>query len=337
LLLYSRTEMTTAEILAQFPRLSVLVIGDICLDRWCTYDPAVSEPSRETGIPRIGVTSTEVTPGGGGTVANNLAALGAGRVSVLGVVGEDGFGFELSKALCARGISPDLLIPVQGLQTFTYTKLLNAQNGVEDQPRVDFISVKPLAPEIEQRIVESAWPIAKDYDVIMVSDQAETNSGGVITPSVREAICEMASGLPGKVFWVDSRMRSELFHNVIIKPNQQEAEAACRRLFGRTDFPELRRRVEAPFIMITHGLDGVLVVGQNGESWARTRPVEHPVDICGAGDSFSAGAALALAVTGSAAAAARMGNLVASITIMKKGTGTASPVEVLEADGAFPQ
>jgi sugar/nucleoside kinase (ribokinase family) len=57
--------------------------------------------------------------------------------------------------------------------------------------------------------------------------------------------------------------------------------------------------------------------------------VGKPVDICGAGDSFSAGAAVALAVTGSPLEAARFGNLVASITIMKKGTGTASPEELM--------
>ena len=55
------------------------------------------------------------------------------------------------------------------------------------------------------------------------------------------------------------------------------------------------------------------------------------MDICGAGDSFSAGAALALRVTGDPLAAAAFGNLVASVTIMKKGTGTASPEELLEA------
>ena len=54
--------MTIAETLAQFPKLAALVVGDICLDRWCTYDPAASEPSRETGIPRLGVVHTEVTP-----------------------------------------------------------------------------------------------------------------------------------------------------------------------------------------------------------------------------------------------------------------------------------
>jgi len=62
-----------------------------------------------------------------------------------------------------------------------------------------------------------------------------------------------------------------------------------------------------------------------------TKPIPHPVDICGAGDSFSAGTALALAVTGSPVEAVRFGNLVASVTIMKKGTGTASPAEVLAA------
>jgi sugar/nucleoside kinase (ribokinase family) len=61
------------------------------------------------------------------------------------------------------------------------------------------------------------------------------------------------------------------------------------------------------------------------------------VDICGAGDSFSAGASLALAVTESPIEAARFGNLVASITIMKKGTGTASPQEILAAEARIPR
>jgi bifunctional ADP-heptose synthase (sugar kinase/adenylyltransferase) len=66
--------MTTREILAAFPKLRTLVVGDVCLDRWCRYDPALAEPSRETAIPRIAVVSTETTPRAAGTVVNNLAA-----------------------------------------------------------------------------------------------------------------------------------------------------------------------------------------------------------------------------------------------------------------------
>ncbi|MGQ9918839.1 MAG: PfkB family carbohydrate kinase, partial [Bryobacteraceae bacterium] len=51
----------------------------------------------------------------------------------------------------------------------------------------------------------------------------------------------------------------------------------------------------------------------------------------GAGDSVAAGAALAVRAGASPEEAARFGHLVASVTIMKPGTGTASPAEVLAA------
>jgi len=321
--------MTAAEILAQLPARSALVVGDICLDRWCSYDPAASEPSRETSIPRTAVVSTEVTPGAGGTVANNLAALGVGRVAVLGVLGNDGFGYELRQALAVRGIEPHLLVTVPGLQTFTYTKVINARTGVEDQPRLDFINARPLPPEIEAQLVDWFRAEAGAYDVILISDQAETGQAGVVTAAMREEAAALACRHPDKIVWADSRLRPELFRRAIVKPNQQEAEGACRRLFGGVDYGRLRAHLEAPLLLVTHGAGGVLMVDARGERWVRTRPIEKPIDICGAGDSFSAGAAMALAVSGDAEASVRFGNLVASITIMKKGTGTASPTEVL--------
>jgi len=326
--------MTTAEILSGFKKLKALVVGDICLDRWCTYDPATSEPSRETGIPRLGIVSTEVTPGGGGTVANNLAALGAGTVAVLGMRGDDGFGFELARALNQRGITANLMVEMPGWQTFTYTKLLNAQTGIEDQPRVDFISTQPLPAEAEKRVVENLIPVVEAFDVILVADQAETAAGGVVTPAVRESIIELAGRYPSKVFLVDSRKRVHLFRGVMVKPNSDEAEAACQQLFGQVDFRRLRAHLEARAVMVTHGAQGALVIEKDKETWAKARVVEKPVDICGAGDSFAAGAALAMAVTDDPVAAATFGNLASSITIMKKGTGTASPQEVLEAAAA---
>jgi rfaE bifunctional protein kinase chain/domain len=323
--------MTVDQILAAFPRHSALVVGDICLDRWCTYDPTTSEPSRETGIPRIGVVSSVVTPGAGGTVANNLAALGIGRVAVLGAVGDDGFGHELKRALQQRGISPDLLVTSSELPTFTYTKLLNAQNSEEDQPRVDFINTRPLPAAVEDEVLERLRSRAPEFDVILVSDQAETSQGGVITARVRGVLAELAAQHPEKIIWVDSRMRSNLFHGVILKPNQHEAAAACSAALGHTDYQEFRRHIGATLLFITQGARGVLVVSNDGEQLVPTVAEAKPVDICGAGDSFSAGASVALAATGSATTAARFGNLVASITIMKKGTGTATPQEVREA------
>jgi rfaE bifunctional protein kinase chain/domain len=322
--------MTNAEILAAFAKLRVLVVGDVCLDRWCHYDPALADPSRETGIPRVGVVSTEVTPGAAGTVANNVAALGA-RVAVLGLLGTDGFGYELGRALEGRGIESHLLVRAEGVSTFTYTKLINCQTGREDLPRIDFVNTRPLPEELDRELVSRLENAAPDYDVILVSDQAETDSGGVVTPAMRAALARVAAAYPQILIWVDSRMRTEHFRGVIAKPNVFEAKAACRRAFGRIDYQELRRLTESPLLVITRGANGALLIGEGVPTWVKAKRIENPVDICGAGDSFSAGAALTLKVTGDPVAAARFGNLVASITIMKKGTGTASPDEVLSA------
>ncbi len=321
--------MKTAETLAAFPKLRALVVGDICLDRWCHYDPALADASRETGIPRIGVVATEVTPGGGGTIANNLAALKAGSVAVLGLAGDDGFGYELEHALAARGISGDLLVRARAVSTFTYTKLINRHTGQEDLPRVDFVNIRPIPEELDRQLVNRLESVAGGYDVILVADQAETAQGGVVTARMREALARIAGTT---LVWVDSRMRAELFRGVVVKPNQQEAEAASLRALGRADYAGLRRHMAAPFLIITRGGQDALVVDEHGSTPVPARRVERPVDICGAGDSFSAGAALALKVTGDPIAAARFGNLVASITIMKQGTGTASPQEVLAAE-----
>jgi rfaE bifunctional protein kinase chain/domain len=321
--------VTTAEILAAIPTLRVLVVGDVCLDRWCTYDPGLADPSRETGIPRVAVTGTEVTPGAAGTIANNLAALRAGHVDVLGMIGDDGFGYELRRALAVRGISPGLLADAPGVPTFTYTKLINGATGEEDLPRVDFIYTQPAPESVERAIV--ARLARAEYDVVLVSDQAETAHGGVVTAPVRDAIERLALGRREAVIWVDSRLRAELFRYVVVKPNQQEAEAASVRLLGRVDYAEWRRRAELRALVVTHGGDGALVVDEQSERWSAARRVERPVDICGAGDSFSAAAAMALKITGDPVQAAAFGNKVASITIMKKGTGTATPAEVLRS------
>jgi rfaE bifunctional protein kinase chain/domain len=323
--------MTTRQILSGFTKATALVVGDICLDRWCTYDPELSEPSRETGIPRIAVVSTEVTPGGGGTVANNLVALEAYRVAVLGVFGDDGFAVDLQRALEARDISTDLMVKAR-VPTFTYTKLINGQTGIEDQPRVDQVISQPIPEEIERKVLTRLESAVGGYDVIIVADQAETDHGGVVTPAMRRMLRDLAVRNPGKVFWADSRKRIEHFRRLVVKPNQQEADEASLRLFGKLDYQALRKELEASIMIVTQGPGGVVVVESGRETAVKTHATEKPVDICGAGDSFTAGAAMALSVTGSAVEAARFGNLVASVTIMKKGTGTASPKEVLEAE-----
>jgi rfaE bifunctional protein kinase chain/domain len=323
--------VTVAEILAAIPGLSALVVGDVCLDRWCRYEPSFNEPSRETGIPRVAVVEVERTPGAAGTIASNLVALGTGRVAVVGVAGSDGHAYELRRALDERGIDASgLVTDPQGL-TFTYTKLINRQSGIEDLPRVDYVNSGDLAPAVEREVVARFEASAPRFDVVLVSDQMELDAGGVVTAALRNATASFAAKHPEKIVWVDSRARPERFRGVLVKLNEDEAAAACRRLGIATDYQALRRHIGHETLILTKGSAGAVVVSESGEQSVPARRVNNVVDICGAGDSFNAGAALALRLTQDPLMAARFGNLVASITVTKRGTGTASPDEVLRA------
>ena len=327
--------MKAASLVEKFKDIRVLVAGDICLDRWCRYDPGESDPSRETGIPRLGIVRSEVTPGAGGTVANNLTALGAGRVAVLGAIGQDGFAFELQQALAARNIDYRLLVASAEIQTFTYSKLINANSGKEDKPRVDFINNRPLPSVVEDQLIVNFHSAFQDFDVIVVSDQSETEHGGVVSATFREIIAGVAERYPDKIVLADSRTRIERFRNIVAKANHQEAITACKKLFGRIDYPRLRKTIGATPLIVTRGAKGSLLFDDGRRRTIPAVPPARFVDDCGAGDSYTAGLVLALKASGDLGLAAEFASVVASLTIEKPGTGAATAREVVARAGAL--
>ncbi len=330
--------MTCRDILARASDARILVVGDICLDRWCRYDPDLAEASVETALPRCAVVATTVTPGGGGTVAQNLASLGAGRIGVLGFVGADGFGHELRTALEARGIAAEGLIADSSAQTYTYTKLINALTGVEDLPRLDFVNVRDPEPELQDALIDRLRALVADVDAVVVADQAETDVGGSVTPRFREALCEEAARREGVAFVADSRRRIAQFRHIIATPNEVEAQRASMNAFGTVDYRRLARQMEAPALVVTEGADGARLVDAGGcERRLPSAKVPAVVDTCGAGDAFSAGLALALTAGAGLEDAVRFGIIVAAVTVGQEGTGAATPPQVLALASAQVQ
>ncbi len=74
------TEDVIEGILRRLPNLTVGVLGDLFLDRYLDIDAGLTEPSLETGLDAYQVTRVRSYPGAAGTIINNLAALGVGRI-----------------------------------------------------------------------------------------------------------------------------------------------------------------------------------------------------------------------------------------------------------------
>ena len=312
-------------ILATIPHRTVGLLGDLFLDRYLDIDPARDEPSVETGLTAYQVVGVRSYPGALGTVLNNLAALGVGRIYPIAAVGDDGEGYELRQALQALpGVELGGVFAAPGRRTPTYTKPMY---GAKELNRLDIKNRTPTPAGVQDMVIElleEAWP---QLDALIVLDQVSEEECGVVTARVRNRLAEVASGDPDKFVLADSRERIGQFRNVCVKPNQAEFKRMkLPHRFNGTVFQTAGENG----IVVFRWEDGLALPPVNPTATlVASYPVSGPIDICGAGDSCSAGIAGAMVSGATHEQAAAFGNLVASITIQQIGvTGTASPVQV---------
>ena len=111
-------------VLAALPGLSIGLVGDLFLDRYLEIDPQMHELSIETGLEAYQITRVRNSPGALGTVMNNLAALGVGRLTPVSVLGDDGQAYDLLRALERMPVDAAHLLRDDERLTPTYTKPL---------------------------------------------------------------------------------------------------------------------------------------------------------------------------------------------------------------------
>jgi rfaE bifunctional protein kinase chain/domain len=324
---------------------SIAVIGDFFLDRYLIIDPALTEQSIETGLDAYQVVEKRPQPGAAGTVTSNLFGLGICDVSIIGVCGDDGEGHELRQAMQHQVLNDELFMTLEGYMTPTYTKpLVRGSDGtLRELNRLDIRSREPLPASTQEMIADRLNYLGAISDAVIICDQEADSELGVVTPSLVEALAFTAEHNDDRVFWVDSRGDISRFRNCIIKPNAHEAcRAAGVSCLGEPTLDQVREAGErlleqtaSRAVVVTLGSQGVLVVAPEIETThVPAVRVEGPVDIVGAGDSFTAGMASALAVATAdmtLAQAAIVGNLVASITIQQIGTtGYATPEQLAQ-------
>ena len=322
------------QIIERFPSCHVAVLGDFFLDKYLDTDPALVETSVETGKEAYQVVGIRCSPGAAGTVVNNLAALNPRQLHAIGVTGDDGEAFELRRGLAVRNCTTDHLIRSPSHNTPTYLKPRdNSIPGLAGEIcRYDTKNRDPMSPELEAQLVHALDVLLPEIDAVIILDQVEEAVGGVLSPAIRDAAIKRARRFPGVVFWVDSRERVHDFRHMTLKSNEYEVLGMKQPPPGTVvdlnqvndEAHKLRQRNGAP-VVVTCGDKGALISDPEWK-WVPSVQVEGEIDATGAGDSFNAGATLALATGASLAEATVVAHLVASITIQQLATtGVACP------------
>ncbi len=212
----------------RFASLHVAVLGDFCLDRYLEIDPALQETSLETGLPVHNVVRVRSQPGGAGTVVNNLAALGVGRITPLGFCGEDGEGFELRRALNQRpGVTLEHFITTDQRHTFTYGKPLVVQAGKVpvELNRLDIKNWTLTPPELEEATIARLDGLLPQLDALIVLDQVDRSGTGVVTSRVLHELGHWASKRPKLFTLADSRRGLAGYPPLGYKMNLRELSA----------------------------------------------------------------------------------------------------------------
>ena len=313
----------------------IAVYGDFCLDAYWILNPNGSEISVETGLQGQGVNRHYYSLGGASNIIANLAAMKPAAISVIGVVGGDIFGRELTRQLTALNVdTSSLVIQAQNFDTYTFAKRYLQD---QEQPRIDFGFFNRRTTETDNAILAGLRRALETADAVIFNQQVPgsiTNEEFIIQANA------LFDEFNDRIVLLDSRHYADKFHNVYRKTNDIEAahlagadvqagdviDPSDLELYAR----QLRDRSGKP-VFITRGAHGILALDDQGAHEVPGIQLLKKIDTVGAGDTTISALGLGLAAGFDPAEATRFANIAAAVTVQKLfRTGTAAPDEILE-------
>jgi bifunctional ADP-heptose synthase (sugar kinase/adenylyltransferase) len=269
--------------------------------------------------------------GGGGTVVNNLSALGVGEIHVIGFCGEDGEGYELRRTLEAtRGVQLGGFLTTPEVRTFTYCKpiLVTPGEPPRELNRLDSRNWSATSGAVQQTLVAAVESLAPQMDTIIVMEQVDVAETGAVTTRVREALERATAAFPDLPVIADSRRGVADFH-CLLKMNLAELTHVLGGSAITSDeagaaAAQLAREKGKP-VFVTMAERGIIGANPAGTIEAvSSHPLRGPIDVVGAGDSVTANLGAALAAGATMREAMELAMAAASLVVHQLGTtGTA--------------
>jgi len=311
--------MTAEEIKQYASTKSVLIIGDVMMDRYVIG--RVDRMSPEADVPVIFHQKTEEKLGGAANVAKNFKALGC-EVSLLSVTGNDPESDKMKGLLESEGIK-HYLVEDKERPTTLKTRVMN---GPDHKLRVDFESTQDISEAIEQKVLELFSVVLKEnrIDILILQDYNK----GLLTSTLIPHLIEKAKS--HQVFIaVDPKFKNfKTYQDVdVFKPNRKEAAEALGRSSEelddlKNDMIDLQDQLNSRFVVLTLSEMGVMLIDENHEIvHVPTEPIDA-VDVCGAGDAVLSVISLLLESGCQLDEVGRWTNRIGSQICMVPGVGT---------------
>jgi len=317
-----------SEIINQtFPNKKIVIVGDLVADQFLRG--TIARVSREAPVFILRHDETETFAGGAANAATNVASLGANAV-LIGVVGKDTNGNALLEKLGASKVNCDYVLRSEKLTTTTKVRVLAGQHYAPRQQviRIDYENQQTIENETLEQLKANLTKAAEKADALIVSDY----NYGVANHEIAETAKKIAAEKQIPLL-VDSRFSLRNFQDATTAtPNQEEVEQILGKDFTEENCAELCEKLGYEALLVTCGNKGMLLVEKN-KTLFRIEAIgsKEPVDVTGAGDTVIATYALGLACKLSFAESANLANHAGGIVVMKKGTASVQPEELISS------
>ena len=311
----------------------VLVIGDLAIDEMIYGD--AERISREAPVLILRHSNTKLILGAASNAAHNVSTLNNGKVSVIGVCGDDFQATQLRETFEEANVNCGLLVVDPSRKTTTKTRISGSITTSITQQivRIDRQTNALLSPEIEEEVLKQIERAIQEHDAVILSNYHI----GTLTPKIIQETIRLANQY-NKVVVVDAQRDLEIYKNVTsMTPNLPDTQKSVG--FEIETEEDLKRAgdklldaTNAKSILITCGADGMFVTRAHG-NYTKI-PVfnkSEVFDVTGAGDTVTAVYTLALAAGAEPSYAAIIGNIAASIVVRQFGCATTTIDEILSA------
>jgi D-beta-D-heptose 7-phosphate kinase/D-beta-D-heptose 1-phosphate adenosyltransferase len=310
----------------------IALVGDLMLDRYLYGNAERLSP--EAPVPVLHFQRQEHRAGGAGSVAADLAALGAG-VRMVSAIGQDDNAQLLRQHLRTAGVDDSAILGIAGRPTVCKLRLVGlAQHRHPQQMmRLDYEDCTPLPDETYRQLHRALLQSLDGAKILCIEDY---NKGLLSDDFCRRVIAEARSrNIPVLVDPAAITDYSKYAHATALKLNRSETQKATGiNMSDPAQFEQGARwlidHLDLEAAVVTLDKSGAYLALRDGPSqWLKTRP-RQVYDVTGAGDMVLAMLAVARSAGATWPQAVALSNIAGGLEVERFGAVPIRPEEIIE-------
>ena len=320
-------------ILSNIGRPNIMLVGDFMLDKYVWGE--VNRISQEAPIPVLNVASEEIRPGGAGSVASNLAHLGA-NIFCYGTIGNDNEGRLLLDNLNDLGVDTEGIVQDSDRPTTVKVRMMghlqSAGKGIQQLLRIDYEKTDDIEEEKQEVIINKIEDKIQQVDIVLISDMNK----GLLSRRILDAVIKSGKDHNVPVI-VDPGLTKDygIYRGATaITPNRFETKLSTG--IKITDVNSMksagRKLLEEnlfEYIIITADKDGMFLYSRDGKCKLISTVPKDVYDVSGAGDMVLSVFGFVVGSKNSFEDAAMIANVAAGVEVGKVGAVPISKSEIL--------